>query len=99
MAVECAGGSQLAGAAMISTTRRLKGLPSEIGGRLIGDARVLRAIGQAGEDLAAAEEEIRARDVPLFQAFDEVSDSRLAKVNSGQIEHHRLAGAGETETD
>jgi len=26
------------------------------------------------------------------QAFDEVSDSRLAKVNSGQIEHHRLAG-------
>jgi hypothetical protein len=31
-------------------------------------------------------------DVPLFQACDEVSDSRLAKVNSRQIEHHRLAG-------
>jgi len=30
-------------------------------------------------------------DIPLFQAFDEVSDSRLAKVNSGQIEHHRFA--------
>jgi hypothetical protein len=28
----------------------------------------------------------------LFQACDEVSDSRLAKVNSRQIEHHRLAG-------
>jgi hypothetical protein len=26
-------------------------------------------------------------DVPLFQACDEVSDSQLAKVDSGQIEH------------
>ena len=27
----------------------------------------------------------------MFQAFDEVSGSRLAKVDSGQIEHRRLA--------
>ena len=32
-------------------------------GRLIGDARVMRAIGQAGERLAAAEEEFRARGI------------------------------------
>jgi hypothetical protein len=31
-------------------------------------------------------------DVSLFQAFDEVSDGRLAKVNSGQIEHQRFTG-------
>ena len=35
--------------------------------RLIGDARVIRAIGQAGERLAAAEEEVRLPGSPIGQ--------------------------------
>src|ERR1700686_3273003 len=30
-------------------------------------------------------------NIPLFEACDEVHDSRLAKVHGGKVEHHRLA--------
>ena len=43
-----------------SLPRRLRRLAAAVGGRLIGDPRVMRAIGQAGQRLAAAEEEFRA---------------------------------------
>ena len=43
----------------LALSARLGDLAPAIGGRLIGDARVMRAIGQAGERLAAAEEEVR----------------------------------------
>src|SRR6202021_3272617 len=39
--------------------RRLRRLAAAIARRLIGDARMMRAIGQAGEGLTAAEEEFR----------------------------------------
>ena len=39
--------------------RRLRRLAAAVAGRLIGDPRVMRAIGQAGQRLAAAEEEFR----------------------------------------
>src|SRR5882724_12706878 len=38
---------------------RLRRLAAAIARRLVGDARMMRAIGQAGEGLAAAEEEFR----------------------------------------
>ena len=43
--------------------RRLRRLAAAVAGRLIGDPRVMRAIGQAGQRLAAAEEEFRARGI------------------------------------
>src|SRR6476620_8650836 len=39
---------------------RLRLLAAAVAGRLIGAARVVRAVGQAGQRLAAAEEEFRA---------------------------------------
>ena len=53
---------------------RLRRLAAAVGGGLIGDARVVRAIGQAVECLAAAEEEFRARgiaDRPVAGGFAE----------------------------
>ena len=38
----------------------LRRLAAAVGGRLIGDPRVMRAVGQAGQRLAAAEEEFRS---------------------------------------
>ena len=43
--------------------RRLRRLAAPVAGRLIGDPRVVRAIGQAGQRLAAAEEKFRARGI------------------------------------
>src|SRR5262245_36795306 len=54
--------------------RRLRRLPPPVGGRLIGHARVVRAVGQARERLAAAEEEVRAcgiADRPVAGGFVE----------------------------
>src|SRR4051795_11567525 len=54
--------------------RRLARLPAAVGGRLVGDARVMSAIGQALQRLAAAEEEIRAgriADRPMAGALAE----------------------------
>ena len=45
---------------IVSTTSRLRRLAAAVARRLIGDARVMRAIGQAVQRLAAAEEEFRA---------------------------------------
>ena len=30
-------------------------------------------------------------NIPLLETCDEVSDSRLAEIHGGQVEHHRLA--------
>src|SRR5882724_5431022 len=52
--------------------RWLRRLATAVACRLIGDARVVRAIGQAGERLAAAEEEFRTRgiaDWPMAGGF------------------------------
>src|SRR5579872_4383751 len=43
--------------------RRLRRLTAAVARRLIGDARMVRAIGKAGQRLAAAEEEFRTRGV------------------------------------
>src|SRR5258707_8759532 len=43
----------------VALPRRLRRLAATVGGGLIGDPRVMRAIGQAGQRLAAAEEEFR----------------------------------------
>src|SRR5450756_515490 len=42
---------------------RLRRLSAAVAGRLIGDPRVMRAIGQAVQRLAAAEEEFRTRGI------------------------------------
>ena len=59
---------------------RLGHVATPVGGRLIGDARVMRAVGQPGERLAAAEEEIRVEGSPTGQwqvaSFNSSSDSR-----------------------
>ena len=62
----------IARVSLISAVRRLVRLAPAIGRRLIGDARVMRAIGQARERLAAAEEEVRAcgiADRPVAGGF------------------------------
>src|ERR1700722_6990007 len=44
---------------MLQLPRLLRRLAAAVAGRLVGDPRVVRAIGQAGQRLAAAEEEFR----------------------------------------
>ena len=48
---------------VFTSSRRLRRLAATVAGGLIGDARVVRAVGQAGERLAAAEKEFRARGI------------------------------------
>src|SRR5256885_9072598 len=52
--------------------RRLRRLAPAVAGGLIGDARMMRAVGQAAQRLAAAEEEIRAGGIahrPVASGF------------------------------
>src|SRR2546430_10834281 len=50
----------------VTLPRLLRWLAAAVAGRLIGDPRVIRAIGQAGQPLAAAEEEFRTGGIAAW---------------------------------
>src|SRR5438105_12030981 len=60
------------GSSMTNLPSRLRRLAPAVAGGLVGDARMMCAVGQAGQRLAAAEKEIRAggiADRPMASGF------------------------------